>query len=151
MYEHLASLGGGPPNKAHLSLYSKWSEGGWGMIITGNVQVTSTHLTLGRDTCCPNAQNINIQPFEALSRAMHGSQSETTRPLAIMQLSHAGRQSPRFIGGRPPWKPPLRASSIPVGERLDGGILSKLTYGIMFQKPKAMRESDITEVIAQFQ
>ena len=53
MYEHLADLFGGAPNDAHLTLYRRWAESHWGMIITGNVQVCSDHLSLGRDMVVP--------------------------------------------------------------------------------------------------
>ena len=53
MYEHMATLFGGLPNAHHLALYNLWSRGGWGMIITGNVQVSGDHLTLGKDMVIP--------------------------------------------------------------------------------------------------
>jgi hypothetical protein len=49
MYEHLADFLGGPPNTYHHALYSSWYQHGWGMVLTGNVQVASSHFTLGRD------------------------------------------------------------------------------------------------------
>ncbi|KAG9011343.1 hexokinase A [Tulasnella sp. 427] len=53
MDESLSNFGGGPPNSQHFKLYSRWADGGWGMLITGNVQVDPNHLTLGRDVTIP--------------------------------------------------------------------------------------------------
>ena len=52
MYEHLASFFG-PPNLYHFDLYSEWAKHQWGMILTGNVEVSADHLTLGRDMITP--------------------------------------------------------------------------------------------------
>lgn len=35
MEEMLAHLGGGDPTKKHIALYRTWSEGDWGMVVTG--------------------------------------------------------------------------------------------------------------------
>jgi 2,4-dienoyl-CoA reductase-like NADH-dependent reductase (Old Yellow Enzyme family) len=40
MYEGLAPLFGGPPSELHDNVYKRWGAGGWGMIITGEPNVT---------------------------------------------------------------------------------------------------------------
>jgi hypothetical protein len=37
--------GGGVPGKRHRTLYKRWGEGGWGMIITGISDVVITLLS----------------------------------------------------------------------------------------------------------
>ncbi|KAG1718474.1 hypothetical protein EDB19DRAFT_903110 [Suillus lakei] len=67
------------------------------MILTGNVQVSPQHLTLGRDIVVPPTLNAeDIRPFEKLAEVIHGAVGGT-RSLAIMQLSHAGRQSVNLL------------------------------------------------------
>ncbi|KAJ6577767.1 hypothetical protein B0H19DRAFT_1121306 [Mycena capillaripes] len=150
LYEHLATLFSGPPNRFHLQLYSKWSAHDWGMIFTGNVQVSPQHLCLARDLALPlELSEKNLKHFRDLASAMHGQRNE--KPMAIMQLSHAGRQSPNILGGRFPFVSPLGPSSIRVGSSMKhDGLLSNLVHRIMFQIPRAMTLADIDAVVAAF-
>lgn len=149
MYEHLASFGGGPPTGAHIGLYALWGIGGWGMVMTGNVQIDSGHLTLGRDLLLPFVlDESSIRPFLGLARAIHGAHEKP--PLAIMQVSHSGRQCASFIGGRPLFHPPLAPSAVPLGRTSKRSWLEKQLYKLMFITPKAMELSDIDEVVTSF-
>lgn len=161
MYEHLASFNGGPPNPHHYSLYSKWAKYNWGIVITGNVQVCASHLTLGRDMVIPSLiTEETLQPFRALAAAMHNKHpclgsADTNirdpRTLAIMQLSHAGRQSANIIGGRFPFVPPLGPSPIAVGhDSLDTSRPSKILHRLLFQTPRPMSSADIDDVVLAF-
>jgi 2,4-dienoyl-CoA reductase-like NADH-dependent reductase (Old Yellow Enzyme family) len=150
MYEHMATFLGGPPNEHHFSLYSKWAKSGWGMVITGNVQVSSTHLTLGRDMTLPDDNSEDsIQPFEELASSMHGTASSNCNCLTIMQLSHAGRQSPNFIGGRYPFQRPSGPSPVPVKPR-GQGFISNVLHAVAFQTPHALSKEEIQYIIAAF-
>ncbi|KAI0071038.1 FMN-linked oxidoreductase [Panus rudis PR-1116 ss-1] len=151
MYEHLANLFGGVPNARHLHLYSSWSEGGWGMIMTGNVQVCDDHLSLGRDIVIPHTIGpAEVDAFRRLADAIHGSGPET--PLAIMQLSHTGRQSANILGGRAPFVPPHAPSPVPLQfTPLSGySLVGSAVHHLMFQKPIAMTVEEINEVISRF-
>ncbi|KAJ7765270.1 hypothetical protein B0H16DRAFT_1367650 [Mycena metata] len=150
LYEHLATLFGGPPNQYHFQLYSKWSAYDWGMIFTGNIQVSPQHLCLARDLVLPNGlSKQNLKSFRQLASAMRGEREQ--QPLAIMQLSHAGRQSPNILGGRFPFTRPLGPSSIRLGSSLKHkGILSNLLHRIMFQIPRSMSLADIDDVVNAF-
>ncbi|KII87794.1 hypothetical protein PLICRDRAFT_111699 [Plicaturopsis crispa FD-325 SS-3] len=151
--EHLATLFGGPPNATHLALYSEWAKHNWGMIVTGNVQVSDKHLTLGRDIVVPKSiSRDSIRPFAELARTIHGCGDTSSRALAIMQLSHAGRQSPNILGGRFPFAPPLAPSSIPFGSdsAASRNIITRVFYALLFTKPRAMTVVDIDEVVDAF-
>ncbi|KAJ7483460.1 hypothetical protein FB451DRAFT_1350565 [Mycena latifolia] len=150
LYEHLAKLFGGPPNRFHLELYSKWAAHDWGMIFTGNVQVSPRHLCLARDlVLLSQLSAAHLKPFEALATAIHGERAD--KPMAIMQLSHAGRQSPNLLGGRLPFVPPLGPSSIRLGSSLgNNGIISGLLHRFIFQVPRAMSLADIDDVVEAF-
>ncbi|KAF9459660.1 hypothetical protein BDZ94DRAFT_1199167 [Collybia nuda] len=149
MYEHLADFHGGPPNDLHCQLYAKWAQYKWGMVFTGNVQVSSTHLTLGRDLVSPRViSKETLRPFEKLLESIRGP-SNTNGTLAIMQLSHSGRQSANIIGGRLPFQRPLGPSSIRVKAR-NGGFLSDLIHGFAFQTPYEMSTADIDDVVEAF-
>jgi len=152
MYEHLAAFSGGPPNKYHFSLYSKWAKSDWGMIVTGNVQVSPTHLSLGRDMTLPShISEHTLRPFEQLASTIRRSvkSNNSSASLAILQLSHSGRQSANFIGGRYPFQPPSGPSSISVKPK-GQGLLSNLLHAIAFQPPQALSGGEIEDVIGTF-
>ena len=151
MYEHLGPLGGGPPNENHIALYSTWARGKWGIIITGNVQVSSSHLSLGADLVLPSMHGpYDIKPWATLAAAMHAASPGDTPSLALMQLNHTGRQSPRFVGGRAPWNAPLAPSSKRVGSNLNESFISRMMYWLLFHEPRIMTEEDIDTAVAQF-
>ncbi|KAG6819987.1 hypothetical protein H0H93_006817 [Arthromyces matolae] len=148
LYEHLADFRGGPPNEHHFQLYSNWAAFGWGMILTGNVQVSRDHIGLGRDIVIPGKLSAeSLLPFRHLATSMKGSGEDA--PLTIMQLCHCGRQSTNFLGGRSPFKPPLAPSSIPVTSR-NSGWLSEFLHALMFQIPKPMSVDDIDDAVEAF-
>jgi 2,4-dienoyl-CoA reductase-like NADH-dependent reductase (Old Yellow Enzyme family) len=157
MYEHLASFFGGPPNLYHYDLYAEWARHHWGMIITGNIEVSTNHLTLGRDMTIPvHITDGNLLPFKKLSASIHGLYSSqgaisqnSNRTLAIMQLNHPGRQSSNFIGGRPPFKAPVAPSAVRLGGK-QLGFMSSAIHALMFQTPRPMSHLDITEMIQTF-
>lgn len=151
MYEHLAKMGSGPPNHRHISLYAAWAQGNWGMIITGNVQVAPDHLGLGADLCMPSlGSQYDIAPWKQLAAACHACPPNEQPALALMQLCHVGRQSPRFIGGRWPMTRPLAPSAKKVGDNLSESLISKCLYSVLFQEPRPMSEVDIELAMDQF-
>jgi 2,4-dienoyl-CoA reductase-like NADH-dependent reductase (Old Yellow Enzyme family) len=158
MYEHLADMFGGVPNSSHFNLYSRWAQHGWGMVVTGNVQVSPTHLSLGRDLVVPaNISEEVLEPFRGLARVIHQERTHSKSantfncPLAIMQLSHAGRQSPNVLGGRRPFDPPLSPSTIALGSgKRDKDFLSDLFHRLLFQTPQSMSLANIEDVVEAF-
>lgn len=149
MYEHLASFGGGPPTGDHIALYALWGGGSWGMVMTGNVQIDSGHLTLGRDLLLPTVlDEDSVRPFLGLARAIHGAHKMP--PLAIMQVSHSGRQCASFIGGRQLFDSPLAPSAVPLGRTSKRSWLETQLYKLMFVTPKAMSLSEVDDVVAGF-
>lgn len=160
MYEHSAGFLGGPPNKHHFFLYDRWGSGDWGMVLTGNVQVSRSHLSLGRDIVLPSPPPSSsssippqeLEPYTLLASAIHGSdtQSGHSRPLAIMQLNHTGRQSPSFIGGRSPLTPPLAPSPVRLGSHTREGLVARTVYRLLFQTPREMTMEDIDALVSSF-
>ncbi|KAK0546098.1 hypothetical protein OC845_004757, partial [Tilletia horrida] len=71
MAEMLAHLGGSPPTQPLLNLYRQWANGGWGMIITGNVAVERTHLGMPFDISLPH-----VPPTPQLPRPSPSSQKK---------------------------------------------------------------------------
>lgn len=126
------------------------------MVLTGNVQVKKDHLGLGRDVLIPEDDDeMSRRGFRVLADVIHGKGAEGDTgngTLAIMQLSHAGRQSPTFLGGRSIFQPPLAASSVPVQLKQPGtsGLLSRVISGVLFRVPREMAEDDIDDTVDAF-
>ncbi|KAH0826612.1 hypothetical protein J3R83DRAFT_4976 [Lanmaoa asiatica] len=164
LYEHLAKMYGSPPNKHHVGLYTEWAKHDWGMVVTGNIQVSREHLTLGRDMVVPEVlDEETLASFKKLARTIHSKDSRepSTCPLAVMQLSHVGRQSPNFIGGRKLGVPPMAPSPVRLGSNkrvrsrdgvtfLDAQETPHPYFRALFQQPREMTLDDIKQVQKAF-
>ena len=80
----------------HETLYRRWSEGGAGLLITGNVMID--HRVLERPG------NVAIDPApaegepEGMAQLRAWAEAGTRNGNHLwMQISHAGRQSPRYV------------------------------------------------------
>ncbi|KAK0561419.1 hypothetical protein OC844_003215 [Tilletia horrida] len=144
MAEMLAQLGGSPPTPALLNLYRQWAEGGWGMIITGNVAVERSHLGMPFDVSLPHAPAppvLSAAPGRARGKregasttAMWPSSNEYARLVqrfgtyaAACRSQKDASASPLSIVqlvhagrqsirgfGRAPWSAPLAPSAVPM-------------------------------------
>ncbi|KAG8968531.1 hypothetical protein FRC03_007182 [Tulasnella sp. 419] len=152
MYEALTTFGGGPPNNRHFGLYKRWGQSKWGMIITGNIQVDPHHLTLGRDMVVPDTITPeSVAPFVQLAQCCRNDNSSGPATLAIVQLSHTGRQSPRIVGGRSFFKAPSAPSTVPLQSRHENdGVLSKLFHKFLFIPPRELGDDEVETVIQSF-
>lgn len=112
---------------AHQRLYRAWSEGGAGLVVTGNVQVDRRYLER------PGNIAIDNNGGEAALAAMASAGTVGGNQL-WMQLSHAGRQTIRYLNAAP-----VGPSAVPV--QLPGGA---------FGKPRALTDAEIEDVIERF-
>ncbi|KAK4701676.1 xeroderma pigmentosum group C-complementing protein, partial [Phenoliferia sp. Uapishka_3] len=150
MEEMLSQFGGGNPTEEHLVLYNAWAAGRWGMILTGNVMVSSSNLGTPFDIKIPLPTSPtyprSMSAFRKWATASHGD-DPCFRPAVIMQLCHTGRQSPRGAG-RSLWTPSIAPSAI----ALDAGpgLMAKAFGKILWQTPVAMTEEDIDQVVDEF-
>ena len=154
MYEHAANFRGGPPNATHIGMYKNWGGGRWGLVITGNVQIDKSHLTMGRDMVIPDVLNeTTLQPFRDLADAIHGGPDGVINPphrtLAIMQLSHSGKQASNWVSGRLPWNPLLAPSPVRIGAR-EPGFFPRLFYRFLFSTPREMTIPEIDHLVERF-
>ncbi|MEE4213111.1 MAG: NADH:flavin oxidoreductase/NADH oxidase family protein [Parvularcula sp.] len=120
----------GAANARHERLYRRWAEGGIGLQITGNMMVDRRHRE--------HPANIMLDPiptgeaFEGLQRLAQAAKSRGA--LALVQLSHSGRQTPKIVNAHPEAPSPVTLG-LP---------------GSQFGEPKAMTEDDITRTASQF-
>ena len=117
------------PDRHLNAAYARWSRGGSGLLITGNVMIDGRACT-GAANCVLEA-GTDLEPYRAWARA-----SKSGGAQVWMQINHPGRQVQADQGGEG-WS----ASDVP----LDLGSASKL-----FVKPRAMTEAEILETIGRF-
>jgi 2,4-dienoyl-CoA reductase-like NADH-dependent reductase (Old Yellow Enzyme family) len=117
----------------HERLYRAWSEGGAGLLLTGNVQVDR------RDLERPGNVSIDVSEprtvsAEALERLARWARAGTVAGNHLwMQLAHCGRQSPWYVT-----REPLGPSAV----RLD--LLGN------YARPRALTEAEIVGIIDRF-
>ncbi|WP_051594687.1 NADH:flavin oxidoreductase/NADH oxidase family protein [Hyphomonas pacifica] len=116
--------------EAHLTLYRRWAEGGIGGMITGNVQIERNHLERAGNVVIDRTPSGD--EMGRLSRWAEAGKSQGG--VMIMQVSHAGRQTPKLINPRP-------AAPSPVALGLPGG---------QFGEPRAMTAEEIRAVVEGF-
>ncbi len=128
MEENMASSGH-LPGADIFKLYQTWSQGGLGLIITGNVMVDRRAMT-GPGGIALEAET-SLEPFKQWARTAQQEGSHIW-----MQINHPGRQVYAAMGGQV-----LSPSDI----ALNMGKHSKL-----FGKPTAMTQAEIQDLIQRF-
>ena len=120
----------GQPTAALNRLYGLWSDGGAGLLLSGNVQIDGDHLER------PGNVIVSEEPSASMMTALEAWAAAGTRAGNHFwaQISHAGRQCQKIVNPHP--KAP---SAVKLG--LPGG---------QFGEPDPMTEEDIESVIAGF-
>jgi 2,4-dienoyl-CoA reductase-like NADH-dependent reductase (Old Yellow Enzyme family) len=110
----------------HNTLYRRWSEGGAGLLLTGNVQIDRRVLE--------RPGNVTIDGNGGIAQLKAWAKAGTVAGNHLwMQISHAGRQSPRYIA-----REPMGPSAV----QLD-------LFG-NYAKPRELREDEILDFIQRF-
>ncbi|KAH7122735.1 NADH:flavin oxidoreductase/NADH oxidase-like protein [Dendryphion nanum] len=144
MSEELAGDNDSDPGEKYIAAYSAWADGGWGGLLTGNVDVSLIYR-------CSNA-TIAIKPspstttLSAWTTWSHASQRSGTP--TIVQLVHPGRQSPAKSGNRPFSSPAIAPSSIPIN--IGNGLLERAISKLVFGTPREMTLREIAEAVQLF-
>lgn len=117
----------------HENLYRQWSEGGAGLLITGNVMIDRHILerpgNVAIDVTYP--PSVSMQAMTALSQWASAATSAGNH--CWMQISHPGRQSPRYVTRHP---------VAPSAVQLD--LLGN------YAKPRALKDDEIHDFIRRF-
>lgn len=129
MTEGLASVNG-QPTEALERLYGIWSEGGSGVLITGNVVIDAYHLER------PGNVVVDREPNAEMKAALASWAAAATAAgnHAWVQISHAGRQTLKTVNPHP--KAP---SAVKLG--LPGG---------QFGEPEALTSEEIADLVQRF-
>uniref|UniRef100_A0AC34F2E0 NADH:flavin oxidoreductase/NADH oxidase N-terminal domain-containing protein n=1 Tax=Panagrolaimus sp. ES5 TaxID=591445 RepID=A0AC34F2E0_9BILA len=88
----------GLPHDVHVNMYEKWSAGGAGVVVTGNIMVDQHHLESPGNTMITkeldSSERRQIWSKIATKAKKHGA-------LIIGQLGNAGRQTQRAVNPHP--------------------------------------------------
>jgi 2,4-dienoyl-CoA reductase-like NADH-dependent reductase (Old Yellow Enzyme family) len=118
------------PTPELVRLYRRWAEGGAALLLTGNVQIDRRCLERpGNVALEPGDPRFDRGAFEAWAAAGTASGARL-----FMQISHAGRQVPRYVNPTP-LAPSDSALDIPGG---------------LFGAARAIEPGEIREMIARF-
>ncbi|PON19880.1 NADH:flavin oxidoreductase [Candidatus Entotheonella serta] len=116
----------------HATLYKRWAEGGAGILITGNVLIDRNILERpGNVSIDPAPEHGEPDGMDAL-RAWAKAGTSNGNHL-WMQISHAGRQSPRYVTNQPV-----------------GPSAVQLELLGNYAPPRALREDEILDLIQRF-
>ncbi len=125
MTEGLADAAG-RANERHARLYRQWSEGGAGLLITGNVMVDWRYLE--------RPGNVVIEDESDIDQLARWAEAGTAASGQLwVQLNHPGRQCSRMSNARP-----LAPSAV------------QLKLGGFFGRPRALTEAEILEIVGRF-
>lgn len=129
MTEGLAEPGGVAGERIERA-YRTWAAGGVGLMLTGNVMVDSRYRERPANVIVDGRQDDTAR--DGLRR--FAAASKSGRALAIAQISHAGRQSPKAVAAEP-------VGPSAVAMKMPGGL---------FGKPRALDENEILDVVGRF-
>ena len=114
----------------HVTIYRRWAQGGAGLLLTGNVIVDRRYLERPGNVAIDGPQTD-----EQLGALRRWAAAARDRGAEIwMQLSHAGRQTPKTVA-REPVAPSAVALDLPGG---------------MYGTPRALSAGEVEDVIARF-
>jgi 2,4-dienoyl-CoA reductase-like NADH-dependent reductase (Old Yellow Enzyme family) len=129
MTEGLAEPGGRAGERI-ARVYRLWAEGGAGLILTGNIMVDRRYRERPANIVVDGPQDADAMA----GLATYAQAARTGGAVAIAQISHAGRQTPKAIAPEP-------VGPSPVQVKLPGGL---------FAAPRALTTDEITDIITRF-
>ncbi|MCH8489706.1 MAG: NADH:flavin oxidoreductase/NADH oxidase family protein [Oceanicaulis sp.] len=110
--------------------YSIWAAGGAGLQITGNIMIDRRYRERPANIVVEGEQSAEARA----GLAAFAQAAKSGGGVAIAQISHAGRQSPKIIAPEP-------VGPSAVGVQLPGGV---------FAAPRALTDIEIEDIIARF-
>ncbi|KAK0552039.1 NADH-dependent flavin oxidoreductase [Tilletia horrida] len=122
----------GVPSESLINLYKAWGQGGFGIILSGNLIVDPYNLEAPGNTVLSKelANSERLDAFKKLAAAAKADGS-----LFIVQVSHGGRQVAENLVSEP-----VSASDVKLDDRM----------GMSFGKPRPLSVDDIKQVVQHF-
>ncbi|KAK4467177.1 NADPH dehydrogenase [Cladorrhinum samala] len=154
MAEWLSEKSTSLPSEKLNSLSKHWADGGWGMQITGNIEVDPRHVGSPDDVAIdPSVPVDTILPSFARWARSFGTGSPKDGPggkktPVLVQINHPGRQSPRGAGTRGLFAQTVGPSAVPInwGPGIVPTLLSRIVFGI----PRELTIPEIEEIVGNF-
>ncbi|KAF7928933.1 uncharacterized protein EAE97_009775 [Botrytis byssoidea] len=126
------------PDESFLKAYGTWADGGWGMVMTGNIQVSSKYLGGHKDVVS------TPRPTEE-TKAMWKSWAATSQRSGtptIVQICHAGRQSPLGAGDRSLFSKTVAPSAVAIN--FGSSFIERTVAALMFGTPRELTIDEIS-------
>ncbi|OJJ85005.1 NADH:flavin oxidoreductase/NADH oxidase family protein [Aspergillus glaucus CBS 516.65] len=137
------------PTPDLIEAYNQWGQGGWGAILTGNVQVDINHLGSPLDLAPPSTYTTADQnPTLVQSWAKYAEACQQHGTPAIVQLCHPGRQSFRGAGKRGLFASTVAPSAVPL--RIGEGWFECAVSRVAFPVSREMTRGEVEGVVGQY-
>ena len=111
------------------TLYGRWSDGGTGLLITGNIMIDRNHTGEPNNVVLENENDMPLLQRWAEAGKRQGNH-------IWVQLNHPGKQIPRMLASGDTLAP----SAVPFGKELKSA----------FKTPRALTEEEIRDIIKRF-
>jgi 2,4-dienoyl-CoA reductase-like NADH-dependent reductase (Old Yellow Enzyme family) len=135
-----------PTKQVFHRAYRSWGQGGWGMLMTGNVQVDLRYLGAMDDTAI-DLHKMDEDHVHAAYRSLVETCTKEGTP-TLMQINHTGRQSPLGAGSKGFCEKALAPSAVPID--FGPGIVQRVIRSVVFGTPREMTKADIDDVVERF-
>ncbi|WP_404364992.1 NADH:flavin oxidoreductase/NADH oxidase family protein [Marinobacter sp.] len=109
-------------------LYGTWSDGGTGLLITGNVMIDGRHLGEPKNVVVEDERDMDLLREWARAGTRQGNE-------LWMQLNHPGKQSLKILN-----RDPVSPSAVPFRKELQS----------MFATPRALTVPEIKDIVGRF-
>lgn len=129
------------PNPALCQASACFAQGGVGMFITGNVHVDRNYMEASRNVAAEEKDLLDANAMKQWSAYAKACQNQG-KTIAIVQLSHGGRQVPRSVN----WQTSLAPSE----GSMDLPGIPKHGLPAPFAPPKAATIDDIEDIKQRF-
>ncbi|KAH6869318.1 NADH:flavin oxidoreductase/NADH oxidase [Thelonectria olida] len=133
------------PTEALIAAYRAWAEGGWGLVLTGNVQVDPRYLGQPTDIAYNEAVGYDTM-LESWKKWAAACSYNTSR--TVVQINHPGRQSPAGAGTRGFFAKSIAPSPVPLS--LGKEFFPRLMSTLIFGTPREMTQQEIKEAVGRF-
>ncbi|KAJ5958934.1 FMN-linked oxidoreductase [Penicillium vulpinum] len=81
----------GFPSSGLINLYKRWGEGGWGVLLTGNVMLNYDHLEGPGNAIIPHGSLFSGKRFDAFKALAHGANKHGSLIVAQLDVQLEGR------------------------------------------------------------
>ncbi|KIX96486.1 uncharacterized protein Z520_07752 [Fonsecaea multimorphosa CBS 102226] len=125
----------GIPEEKLINVYRRWGQGGYGVIVSGNIMVADDHLEAPGNMIIPlgAVTKVGDRRFDGFSELANVAKREGS--LFVGQLNHPGRQTKLELQPNP-----VSPSDIPLEN----------TLGMSFGRPHAASLAEIAKITHQF-